>query len=187
MIALPIALLTTRYARGIVLIFGGPEFLPQSALALQLLIWFLPFSFVNSLVQYVLIAAGQQHALTRAYLVALFFNVIANFIAIQVFGLYGAAIVTVLSEIALLIPFYRLMRTSVGTLSWAALFAKPLLATLAALLPLYLLPLPALLAIPASVALYGASLLVLRAFNNADRALLAKFLPARLRRSESPG
>lgn len=181
MIALPIALLTTRYADGIVLAFGGPEFLPQSAIALQLLIWFLPFSFVNSLVQYVLIAAGQQHQLTRAYLIALFFNVVANLIAIQYFGLYGAAVVTVLSEIALLIPFYVLMRRSVGGLPWLELFAKPTGALVVAALPLYLISLPFWLAIPASGILYLLTLLLLRTFNDADRQLIAKFIPARLR------
>jgi O-antigen/teichoic acid export membrane protein len=181
MIALPIALLTTRYADGIVLAFGGPEFLPESSIALQLLIWFLPFSFVNSLVQYVLIAAGQQHQLTRAYLVALFFNIIANLIAIRFFGLYGAAIVTVLSEIALLIPFYVLMRRSVGGLPWLDLFVKPTIALLVATLPLYLIPLPFWLAIPASGTLYLVALILLRTFNEADRLLIAKFIPARWR------
>ncbi|HYN87945.1 MAG TPA: oligosaccharide flippase family protein, partial [Ardenticatenaceae bacterium] len=70
LLALPLALLTTRYAEPIVLAFGGREFAEHgSTLALQILIWFLPFSFINSLVHYVLIAANQQHALTRAFVV----------------------------------------------------------------------------------------------------------------------
>ncbi|MGH2541165.1 MAG: oligosaccharide flippase family protein, partial [Ardenticatenaceae bacterium] len=39
MIALPLALLTTRYARPIVLLFGGEAYLPFAAVALQILIW----------------------------------------------------------------------------------------------------------------------------------------------------
>ena len=178
-IALPIALLTTRYADAIVWAFGGPEYLPQSGLALKILIWFLPFSFINSLLQYVLIAANRQHSLTRAYLLALLFNVIANFFAIQYFGLHGAAAVTIFSEIALLLPFYWLMRDSVGDIPWPTLFSKPLIALLMAALPLWAFALPFWSAIPTSVLLYGLSLLLLRTFGKEDRQILAKLLPKR--------
>ncbi len=176
-LALPIALLTTRFAVPIVRLFGGSEFLPDSAVALQILIWFLPFSFVNSLLQYVLIAAGRQHGLTRAFLIALGFNIVANIAAIRAFGINGAAAVTIFSEVALLFPFYRLMRASVGTLPWAALFGKPTLALLGAALPLWLAP--AWLGVPASLLVYGIALLLLRTVGEADRAILARLLPAR--------
>ncbi len=181
-IALPLSLLTTRYATPIILLFGGEAYLPFSARALQILIWFLPFSFVNSLLQYVLIASDRQHSLTRAYVAALLFNLVANFFAIQRFGIYGAAAVTIFSELALMLPFHRLMRESVGAIPWLALFGKPSLALLAAALPLWLAPLPFWLAIPASVALYVLTLFLLRTFEAEDRALLAKLLPARLQK-----
>lgn len=174
LVALPIALLTTRYAEGIVLAFGGPEFLPNSAIALQILIWFLPFSFANSLLQYVLIAAGQQHRLTRAYLWGVAFNLVANLLAIRAFGLYGAAAVTALSEIALLLPFDWLVRRHIGGLPWGAIFGKPALATLAAAVPLWLGGLPFWLAIPASVLVYATALFLLRAFEADDRVLAAR-------------
>ncbi|MCB0077487.1 MAG: oligosaccharide flippase family protein [Anaerolineales bacterium] len=174
MLALPIALLTTRYAEPIILAFGGRDYLPFSAVALQILIWFLPFSFVNGLLQYVLIAAGRQHALTRAFLLAMIFNLVANFFAIRVYGIYGAAVVTIVSEWALMLPFYRLLRESVGDIPWGALFGKPALALAAALLPLWWGGLPVWLAIPLAVALYGAALVVLRAFTPEDRAVLAR-------------
>ena len=180
MLALPMALLTTRYADAIVWAFGGPEFLPESGFALKILIWFLPFSFINSLLQYVLIAANRQHSLTRAYLIGLLFNVIANFFAIRYFGLYGAAGVTILSEIMLLLPFYKLIRESVGHLSWPILFSKPLIALLFAALPLWAYPFPFWSAIPFSCLLYGLSLLLLRFFTQEDQQILAKLLPNRL-------
>jgi O-antigen/teichoic acid export membrane protein len=178
-VALPLALLTMRYAEGIVLTFGGAEYLPASALALQILIWFLPFSFVNSLLQYVLIAADRQHSLTRAYVWALGFNLVANFLAIRAYGINGAATVTILSEVALLLPFYRLVRESVGTIPWLTLVGKPGAALVAAVLPLWWGGLPFWLAIPASMGLYALVLLLLRTVNDEDRAVLARLLPQR--------
>ncbi|MBA3532161.1 MAG: oligosaccharide flippase family protein [Ardenticatenales bacterium] len=174
MIALPLALLTTRYAEGIVWAFGGEEFLPHSAVALRILIWFLPFSFVNSLLQYVLIAANRQHSLTRAYLWAVFFNLICNFFAIRSFGINGAATVTILSEVALLFPFYYLIRESVGIIPWLPLFGKPILALLASALPLWAFPLPFWAAIPLSMIIYLGVLLALRAFSAEDRQLVER-------------
>jgi O-antigen/teichoic acid export membrane protein len=176
-ISLPLALLTTRYAETIVWLFGGPEYLPESGIALQLLIWFLPFSFINSLLQYVLIAANLQERITRAFVTALLFNLIANYFAIQYFGLYGAAAVTIFSEIALLFPFYRIMLESIGPLPWFTLFSKPLIALALAALPLFALPLPFWAAIPASIVLYAFPLFLLRTFGEEERQLLAKLLP----------
>ncbi|MGH2543979.1 MAG: polysaccharide biosynthesis C-terminal domain-containing protein, partial [Ardenticatenaceae bacterium] len=114
--------------------------------------------------------------LTRAYLAAVGFNLVANFFAIQRYGINGAAVVTVLSEIVLLLPFYRLMRASVGDLPWVGLFAKPAAALLAAALPLWLFPLPFWAALPGSLLLYAGALFVLGAFGEDDRVVLAKLL-----------
>jgi O-antigen/teichoic acid export membrane protein len=59
-IALPITVGTIFIARELIMIFGGDAYLPDSAIALRVLIWFLPFSFINSVTHYVLIALGQQ-------------------------------------------------------------------------------------------------------------------------------
>ncbi len=60
MLSLPIAILTTALADVGVLVLGGSQYLPHSAIALKVLIWFLPFSFVNGVTQYVLIAVNRQ-------------------------------------------------------------------------------------------------------------------------------
>src|SRR4030043_518264 len=60
MIALPIAAGTTFIARELVLVLAGEGFLPSSMYALQLLVWYMPVGFVNSVTHYVLIAVNQQ-------------------------------------------------------------------------------------------------------------------------------
>ena len=94
-------------------------------IALQILVWFLPWSFVNSVTQYVLIAVNQQRFLTLAFVIGVAFNVAANLILIPPFGYVAAAAVTVASEIVLLIPFYYAVRKHLGagSLGGAALAA----------------------------------------------------------------
>jgi len=177
-ISLPVALLTTRYAEGIILFFGGPEYLPHSAIALRLLIWFLPLSFINSVTHYVLIAIDQQHFLTRAFFIGVTFNLLANLAFIPQYGYRAAAVITIFSELALLIPFYWCLRRNLATVPWVGLLWRPAaaLAVSAVLLvawwnrPFYLL-------IPAVAGAYAAVLLALGTFDADDRAVVRRLLP----------
>src|SRR5438552_2383087 len=104
-IAFPLGVGVALLSEPIVALVGGREYLPDSALALSILICYLPLSYANGLTQYVLIAAGKQRLLTGAFVAALVFNVAANLLLIPRFGYVGAAWVTVASEVVLLAPF----------------------------------------------------------------------------------
>jgi O-antigen/teichoic acid export membrane protein len=117
-VSVPIALLLTALAHPLVLLVGGTRYLPDAAVALQILVWFLPLSFANGLTQYALIAAGQQGAILRAFLPVVAFNVVANVVLIPGFGYRAAAVVTVLSEVVLALPFGAAIARSIGLSTW---------------------------------------------------------------------
>ncbi len=104
-VAFPLATGIALLAEPIVAVVGGRDYLPDSAIALAILICYLPLSYANGLTQYALIAAGRQRLLTGAFVAALVFNLAANLVLIPRFGYVGAAWVTVASEIVLLVPF----------------------------------------------------------------------------------
>ncbi|MCS6802511.1 MAG: oligosaccharide flippase family protein [Chloroflexota bacterium] len=126
-ISLPITVLTTLLAGPIILLFFGEEFQP-SVIALQILIWFLPFSYVNSITHYVLIALNRQRYLTFAFVIGVTFNIVANILVIPQFSYPGAAAVTVLSEIVLLLPFFYAIRQDLRWLPSPRLLLRPALA-----------------------------------------------------------
>jgi O-antigen/teichoic acid export membrane protein len=177
-IALPIAAAMPFIAEGLILVLGGAQYLPDSAIALQLIIWFLPLSFVNSVTQYVLIAIDQQRFLTRAFLVGVTFNVVANLIFIPIFSYKGAAVVTIFSELALLIPFYYAVRKHLGSLPWLSLFWQPAVAAaiMAGVMWLFR-DLNWLLLIPLGGAVYLAVLALIGGFRQPDMALLGRLIP----------
>jgi len=129
-IALPLAAGIALLAEPIIAFVGGREYLPDAAIALSILICYLPLSYANGLTQYVLIAANRQRLLTLAFVGALVFNVVANFALIPRFGYVGAAWVTVLSEVVLLVPFSLVARRVVPGVSILAEARYPLVATL---------------------------------------------------------
>ncbi len=177
-IALPIAVGTPFIARQLILILGGGDYLPDSMIALQLLIGFLPFSFVNSVTQYVLIAIDQQRFLTKAFVIGVTFNVVANLLFIPTYGYRAAAVITILSELALLIPFYYCVRKHLAPIPWLAIAWRPALAAAAMGGVLWLLRgRNALLLVATGAVVYGAGLIALRTFSQEDMELLDKLIP----------
>ena len=178
--ALLIALLTTALAYPLTAILGGSAYLPDSAIALQIIVWYMPLGFINSVTQYLLIALGRQRYLTGAYAIGFAFSLGANLYLIPRFGYRSAAAVHILSEFALLIPFYIGVRRYLAPVPWLRILWRPALAAAAGAAPLWLLGsssrwLTALLA----GSIYAVLLLALGAFDAQDRALLGQVLPIR--------
>ncbi|MEN6479014.1 MAG: polysaccharide biosynthesis C-terminal domain-containing protein, partial [Anaerolineales bacterium] len=94
------------------------------------MIWYMPIGFINSVTQYVLIALDQQRFITRAFAIALAFNIVANVVLITQWGYQAAAYVAIASELALLIPFYIGIRRHLTTVPWLRLLYKPWAAAL---------------------------------------------------------
>ncbi|MFN2284679.1 MAG: flippase, partial [Anaerolineae bacterium] len=128
-IALPVAIIATLTAREMVLVLGGPEYLPGGMIALQLMAWSMPIGWLNSITQYVLIALDQQRYLTRAFLIGLGFTLIANLIFMPLYGYQASAIIHIFAELALLIPFLIGVQRQLPQMGWGQILNKPLLAT----------------------------------------------------------
>lgn len=179
-IALPITVATFFIAPQLILLFAGAAYLPDSAIALRWLIWFLPFSFVNSVIHYVLIALNEQRFLTRAFLIGLGFNLVANLIAIPALGYRGAALVTVLSELALLAPFYYALRKHMPPLPILDMLWRPALAAALMAAVLYALtPQNILIALALGTLVYGVSLVLVGALGPDEWALIQRLAPKR--------
>lgn len=177
-LALLIALLTTVLAYPLIMIIGGAAYLPHSAIALQIIIWYIPLGFINSVTQYVLIAVDKQRFLTRAFVIGLAFNLGANLLLIPRFGYRATAAIHVFSELALFIPFYVGVRRYLAPIPWLAIAWRPIAAIAAAAGSLWLLrSQPALLVAPLAGGLYLALLFGLGTFDAADLALLQQALP----------
>jgi O-antigen/teichoic acid export membrane protein len=195
LVSLPIAMTVTALAEPLVWLVGGAQYLnvPESFtlfgrefyymggsdVALRFIIWSIPIGFVNSVTQYVLIAVNQQHYLTRAFIMGVIFNVVGNLLVIPNFGYVGAAVVTILSEFCLLLPFYASVRVHVGVVPWVSIFMRPILATAAMGLTIYALTHVGVnlwLATGIGVGVYGVALWLLGALHGEEMMVLRRAL-----------
>lgn len=186
MLALPAAVFTTFFARELttIITFGDPRFQPDSTIALQLMIWSIPFGWINSVTNYVLIALGQQRKLTNAFLIGLSFNVVANLIFIPLYSYKAAAVITIFSEIVEGGAFYWYIRKSIGPVPWAGLLARVVGAGAAMLVAMWALcSVSRLLGLVAGLVVYPAVLVALGAFGPEERAVLAPVLSRFLRKA----
>jgi O-antigen/teichoic acid export membrane protein len=107
------------------------------------------------------------------------FNIVANLRVIPAYSYKGAAVVTILSEIVLLIPFYYSVRKHLGRLPWFSLFWKPAVASLVMAAVMWLVAdLPWLLLIPVGAAVYLVVLALVGGFRQPDMDLLRALVPS---------
>jgi len=177
-VAFPLAAGIALLAEPIVAVVGGRDYLPDSAIALAILICYLPLSYANGLTQYMLIAAGRQRLLTGAFVAALIFNLAANLVLIPRFGYVGAAWVTVASEIVLLVPFRLAAMTAAPGVSLLREARAPLAATLLMAPVVWWLrdSLHPLAAAAAGVGVYTLALWSLGGIDHVQRRLIAQLV-----------
>ena len=101
-IALPLIVGTMVLATPAMVLIAGPDFV-LSGPVLKILIFALGGSFLNGVMIYTIIAANQQKRLILPYIIAVVFNITANFIVIPQYSYFGAAATTVVTELFVLI------------------------------------------------------------------------------------
>jgi O-antigen/teichoic acid export membrane protein len=183
-VAFPLAAGIALLSEPVVGLVGGRAFLPDAAVALAILIWYLPLSYANGLTQYVLIAAGRQRFLTAAFVGAFVFNVVANVLLIPRYSFVAAAWVTVASEVVLLVPFRWAVQRAAPGVSLLAEARAPMLATLLMAPVVWWLrdTLHPLAAILAGAAVYPLALWTLGGIDEEEFSILRRLLVVRARR-----
>ncbi len=182
LLVLPAAIIATLGARELVLLLGGPEYLPGGAVALQLMAWSMVIGWINSLTQYVLIALNRQRFLMRAYILAVSFNLIANLLLMPRFGYQASALLHTAAEMMLFIPFIIDLHRQIGRLNWWQLLGKPLAAVVcAAPIALLLSPVSRWAALASALVIYGLAIWRLQLFDADERDVLAPVLGNRRR------
>jgi O-antigen/teichoic acid export membrane protein len=83
-------------------VLGGSAFV-HSVTVLRILMIGLFVFFLTQPLSWLIVSLGKQKYLPVIYLISAIFNVIANFIVIPIFSFFGSAVVTILSEILILI------------------------------------------------------------------------------------
>jgi O-antigen/teichoic acid export membrane protein len=181
LVSFPLAATTTLLAPIMIGVLGGREFLPQGAIALQLVIWSIPIGWMNSVTNYVLIALGREKRLTWAFIIGVVFNLVANLIFLPLFSFVAAAVITILSEIVLILLFAAFLRPAMPGVGWLKILKRPLAVTAIMLWAMVLgSQVHWLLGLVLGLGVYPVGLWLLRVIGPEERGVLTSILPGRL-------
>jgi O-antigen/teichoic acid export membrane protein len=181
LVAFPLAALTTLLAPIMIGILGGREFLPQGAVALQLVIWSIPLGWMNSVTNYVLIAFDRERLLTWAFIAGVGFNFTANLIFLPRYGIVAASIITILSELVLLLLFARFLRPAMPDIGWLKIVKRPLAAAAIMMWAIVIGDqIGLVLALILGLAAYVLSLWLLRIIGQEEKRIVASLLPEQI-------
>lgn len=186
-IAFPMAVIFTVLAEPLTFMLGGSAYLPDGAIALQIMIWSIPIGWMNSLTQYALIAVDLQRRITLAFIVAVLFNIVSNLILIPNYGYQAAALTTIASEGILFVGFALILQSATGSINWFGMIWKPgITAAVMFAVILLLTPIQSLVALLAGIVVYPVTLILLQPLSSDEQAFLQRNLPARLHRWLTP-
>ena len=176
-------MVTTFLSQIMIGLLAGAEYLPHGAIALTLMVWSIPIGWINSVTNYVLIALGQQRSLTKAFIIGLTFNVIANLIFIPIYGYPAAAVITIFSELIEGIPFYITLHQTLGPTSWFRILWRPIVSAAVMAGATWLgWQLHPMIGLVAGVVVYVALAAWLKVFDAEEREQLLSAMPSFVRR-----
>ncbi|MCK5146608.1 flippase [bacterium] len=133
--ALPIAIIITILAPKIIMFIFGSQF-ADSAIAVQVLIWTIPFLFMNAPLLRMLYSANHQNDALKIAIIGTIFNITMNILLIPRISFLGASISTVLSELLTFLLYYNKVKS---VLNYHIRFNQTALAACLAIIPLALL------------------------------------------------
>jgi O-antigen/teichoic acid export membrane protein len=175
-LSIPIAVGGTLIAFPLIRFLYTDEFLP-SALALQILIWDVPLLMFTGFCGNITTIVSEERAAARIYAINAAANIILNIYAIPRFGIVGASLVTVVTDLIGALQFYFLLRRKLNMPNMTWILSRILLA--AALMGLVLLLVSNLnmfLLIGLGIIVYGGLTLGLRLFDDKEWALISRLL-----------
>lgn len=129
LMALPIAVGAWVLADQLIPFMFKKAYLP-SVPVVQIIIWVIPLMFISEFLGYVVVVAGKESLVARSIMISTGVNVVMNLVLVPIFGLIGAALMTVITEAILVGQYLWLLRKMVRQLNWNQILLRPLLASL---------------------------------------------------------
>jgi O-antigen/teichoic acid export membrane protein len=176
LLGLPIAVGITMLGDRIILGIFQEGFAP-SVIALRVLIWTIPFSFLNAMFGTILASMNRQNLAAKIVLAYTIVNVVMNLILIPRYSYVGAAMVNVVGSLIAFVLLFVFTSRLVCKIPLPKLIFRPVIASgLMALFLFFFSGLSLWLLIPLAAIIYFGILILLRAFSKEDLNLLVRIV-----------
>lgn len=172
-IGLPISVGTHLLAGRIINFFYGKDY-SASAIALQIIAWYLFIKFLNFLLGIVLSSIDRQDKRMLGQGTTAVFNVLLNLLLIPKMGFIGAALATFITEVFLFVIYYWYVSKSLYFYNFSNILAKPAIAVIVMFLFIKFSGLGLTLTILLSAIIYFVATFILKTLDKEDYKILQK-------------
>lgn len=174
-LSLPISVGTTLLADQIILLIFKTAYTP-SILTLQIVIWILPFTFINYILGSLLTSMNKQYTVMKITIACLVLNVGLNLILIPIYSYLGAAFVTVVTDAFAVVLSFYVVSQLVSRVKVHRVIVKPVIACIIMALFILNFKMNLFLVIFISTIIYFTVLVALKTFTPEDYDLFKQIL-----------
>lgn len=178
-LSMPISMGTTVLSEKIILFMYGQAYMNTIPI-LELIIWALPAIFLSYILGTSIASINKQHETVKATFICLLFSTIGNFILIQLFDSVGAAMITVINEISMVLFYMYIMHKYGYSVPLKSILIKPFAASAVMGTVIYYLNLELFAGVGVGIAVYFVSVLIIGVFDEDDLMILKQVLPGKI-------
>ena len=175
LLGLPIAIGVTLLSNKIIFLMYGYGY-SESIIALQILIWSIPFIFLTYVFGTIFISINKQNLLLKLVLISLILNIVLNIIIIPIYSYIGSSTITIFTEgFFFFLCFYYLSKL-LCNVELIKLVIKPTLASIIMGLFIFYIDVNLFLQIIIGTLVYLSALYLLKAFTEEDYELIRQII-----------
>ena len=178
-ISMPISMGTLVLSDKIILFIYGAEYVNTIPI-LKLIIWALPAIFLSYILGTSIASINKQHETIKATFICLLFSTIGNYILINLWSGIGAAMITVLNEISMVVFYMYIMHKYGYKVPLKEILFKPFVASVIMGITLYFLNLELFTSVLLGMIVYFISIFAIKTFDEDDLSILKELLPAKI-------
>lgn len=178
-ISMPIAMGTTVLSEKIILFIYGSAYVNTIPI-LELIIWALPAIFLSYILGTSIASINKQHETIKATFICLLFSTIGNYILIKSFGGIGAAMITVLNEVSMVLFYMYIMHKYGYSVPLKDILIKPFVASLIMAVVLYMINLELFVSVFIGMVVYFVCIILIKTFDKNDMDIIRELLPNKI-------
>jgi O-antigen/teichoic acid export membrane protein len=163
----------------IIMFIYGSEYVNTIPI-LRLIIWALPAIFLSYILGTSIASINKQHETIKATFICLLFSTIGNYILINMFSGIGAAMITVLNEISMVIFYMYIMHKYGYQVPLREILIKPFIASLIMGIVIGYLNLELFTSVILGIIVYFISIIAIKTFDEDDIKILKQLLPEKI-------
>lgn len=178
-LSMPIVIGTTVLSDKIILFIYGTGY-SNAIGVLTLIIWALPAIFLSYVLGTSIASINKQHETLKATFIIMILSLVGNLIFIHLFGAMGAALVTVMNEVSMVLFYIYIMHKAGYKVPIRSIIVKPLIASLVMGVVLYMLNLDLFISVGLGIVTYVIMALAIKVFDNDDWDILRELIPDKI-------